>query len=134
MKLKNTFFILFYALILLGDSALAEMSDSEKRAFIESLAVPSTEKRVFYRWQSKERQDALLDADNPRKIKQTFETAMNTPLNERYGGSGVYIFEKPDHELATHFGNHIIQIEVEKGYPFLDLGNPGIRKVLEKKG
>ena len=130
MKLKNIFFILLYALTLLGDSALAEMSDSEKRAFIESLAVPSTEKRVFYRWQNQERQDELLEADNPNKVKNIFETAMT--IDDPYSGPGIYISENPVSSMK--YGEYLIQIEVVKGYPFLNLYDEEIQKALKKEG
>ena len=51
MKNKIKMLLCFLSLLFIS-SALAEMSDKEKREFIESLAEPSKEKRVFYRWQS----------------------------------------------------------------------------------
>ena len=58
-------------------NALAEMSDEEKREFIESLAKPSKEKKVFYRWQSEASRKTLIEAGE--MTPKLYDYFMNLP-------------------------------------------------------
>ena len=114
------------------DSALArffKLSDQEKREFIESLAKPSKEKMVFYRWQSETARQNLIEAGEmtPQIYKYFMEHTGGDVL-----GAGLYIAE--DISSSSRFGGTLIQVEIEPGYKFLDLSNPKIQKKLQKKG
>ena len=111
------------------DSALARLprlSDKEKREFIESLAKPSKEKKVFYRWQSEAAGKNLIEANE--MTPQLYNYFMN---HNGISGAGLYIAE--DITSSSRFGNTLIQVEVEPGYKFLDLSDPHINKQLWEK-
>ncbi|MDE0092446.1 MAG: hypothetical protein OXN83_04070 [Oligoflexia bacterium] len=118
----------FFLCLLLNSLALAEMSDEQKRSFIESLAETSQEKRVFYRWQSKKVANNLLRAGE--MTPQLYEHFMRK--NDPWAGAGIYVAE--DISSSSQFGNTLIQVELEPGYKYLDLLDEKVVKKLEAKG
>ena len=104
-------------LVLFAVSSLgsAQMSDEEARAFLENLAKPSTEKRVFYRWQSEEAAENLLEAGEmtPKLYKHYMS------FQDSFAGTGMYVAE--DVVSSIDYGGHIIQVELEPGYKYLNL-------------
>ena len=89
---------------LFSDSALArffKLSDQKKREFIESLAKPSKEKKVFYRWQSETARKNLIEAGEmtPQIYKYFMEHTGGDVL-----GAGLYIAE--DLSSSSRFGGN----------------------------
>ena len=101
---------------------LPRLSDKEKREFIESLAEPSKEKKVFYRWQSEAAGKNLIKAEE--MTPKLYDYFMK---HDGISGAGLYIAE--DITSSSRFGNTLIQVEVEPGYKFLDLADPHINKL-----
>ena len=127
MRMKKTIAFLFLCLLFSG-SALAKMSDEEARAFLESLAKPSTERRVFYRWQSETVTNNLLQAGE--MTPQLYEHFMNTV--DETAGSGFYVAE--DIASSSSFGTNLIQVELEPGYKYLNLQDPEVQEKLKSEG
>ena len=137
MKAKIRTVLPFFWLCLLSSLfsgfALAEMSDDEKREFIESLAEPSTEKKTFFRWQDRYN-------ENQKQKKRLLEAGEMTPelykefmsYDDPWAGTGFYVSD--DIASSHYFGTTIIEVEVEAGYKFLDLDDPKIWEALKKKG
>ena len=111
------------------DSALARLSDQKKQDFIERLAELSKERKVFYRWQSETSRQNLLDAGEmtPQLYKYFSKISKND-----FSGAGLYAAEDPS--FSSHFGETLIQIEIEPGYRFLDLTDSNVREQLRKAG
>ena len=130
--------LFFWLCLLFSGPALAEMSDQEKREFIESLAQSSKEKKVFYRWQSETSRKNLIEAGE--MTPQLYNYFMEMGPREKwagfpaggFAGQGVYISEKAN--LSEHFGDTLIQVEVEPGYKFLDVSDESIVRTLKAKG
>ena len=110
------------------DSVFAEMSDKEKVEFIESLAEPLKEKKVFYRWQSETARKNLIEAGE--MTPQLYKHFMSH--REGNVGGGLYIAE--DVVSSSGYGRTLMQVEIEAGYRFLNLQDPKIQKKLKKKG
>lgn len=121
--IKQTFFSVFLGLLCLLFNSLvsAEMSDQEKQEFIESLAEPSKEKKIFYRWQTEQAETDILQAGRME------------PGIYRYFKQGV-IHAAEDIISSSSFGETLIQIEVEPGYRFLNLFDETVRRKLREKG
>ena len=126
-------FFLLYFLFLSGFSFAVELSDDEKRTFIESLAKPSSETQVFYRWQPESVKKELLEAGE-----------MNTELYKYYmekefeiqgvisAGQGFYVAE--DMSSSSHLDETIVKVVLKKGYPFIDLNDARVQRQLQEKG
>ena len=123
MKKAFLFFWLYLLYPLFISPVLAEMSNQEKREFIESLAEPIGEKRVFFRWQ---------DRKNVKKRKITGEFAKHFESNWGAAGSGIYVAK--DLFSSSDFGDHLVQVEVEPNYKFLDLNSPKVQEKINQKG
>lgn len=128
MKKTISFFWLCFLYPLFISPVLAEMSDQEKREFIESLAEPSKEKRVFYRWQTEARQKQLLEAGE--MTPEIYERAM--AIDDVFAGSGIYVAGDPI--SSSNYGNTIIQVELEPGYKYLNLLDGKVQKKLRSVG
>ena len=119
--------------LLFSSFAFANMSDSEKRNFIESLAKPSAETKTFYRWQSKDTREQLLSAGQMTPALYEYYVG-NGPEkgNWHLAGQGLYVSE--DTHSSSNYGETVIKVEVEKGYPFIDLNEANIKARLQEKG
>lgn len=143
-QLDRTFAIFFASWLMLGIFALpakatltAASSAEEKRAFLLSLATPSSEKKLLYRWQTKKSGDALVAAGTFTDNLHSY--FMNMPENDDYlkGGRGIYIAEGPYSGSAFSRGGDggsLILVEIEKGMPTLDLTDAVILKTIEEHG
>ena len=131
--------LFFWLCLLFSNHVLAEMSDQEKREFIEFLAKPLKEKKVFYRWQSETARKNLIEAGQLTPNLHRYFMEMDWEKGIRngrpatvYAGPGVYISEKAN--LSEIYGETLIQVEVEPGYKFLDVSDEGIVEALKVKG
>ena len=106
---------------------LPTLSDQEKRDFLESLAEPSKEKKVFYRWQFETSRRNLLEAGE--MTSQLYEYFMNRKNNT--AGGGLYIAE--DISSSSSAGTTLIQVEVGPDYKFLDLFDTTVLRKLKEK-
>lgn len=122
------FFWLGFLGFLFSDTSIAELSDREKREFIESLATPLKKKRVFYRWQSEQSRKSLLKAGE--MTPQIYKYFMN--LKDPIAGSGLYV--AGDMISSSSYGETLLQVEVEAGYRILDLSNPETKIKLSRQG
>ena len=128
--MKKTVSFLFLCL-LLSCSALVQalqMSDETARVFLESLAKPLKERRVFYRWQKEIVRDNLLEAGEmtPELYQQFMKDS------ESWAGPGIYVAD--DIVSSADFGPSIIQVEVEPGVKYLNLQDEEIQKQLKSMG
>ena len=127
---KKSLLILLYSLCLLFYSvSFAELSDKEKRAFIEELARPFPERRVFYRWQSEISRRTLMR----EKVltEKRFKYFMNI-RDDVWAGPGLYAAE--DLHSSTYAGDTIMQIEVGTEMKYIDLTDSNTLRKLKKKG
>ena len=127
MKKMIPFFSFCFLCLLFIGSTFAEMSDKEKAEFIESLAEPLKEKKVFYRWQSEKARQNLIETG-----EMTPEIYENFMAHRGALGGGLYVAE--DMASSSTFGDTIMQVEIEPGYKFLDLMDPNIQEKLREKG
>ena len=128
MKKMIPFFSFCFLCLLFIGSTFAEMSDKEKVEFIESLAEPSKEKKVFYRWQSETARQNLIETG---EMTPELHTYFMKQINN-YSGAGFYISE--DMASSSSFGDTLMQVEIEPGYKLLDLMDPKIQKKLKENG
>ena len=110
---------------------IAELSDDEKRAYLESLAEPSKEKLVFYRWQKAEVTKELLEAG---KMTEYFQKNLYHGNTDSMNNSGAGLYVAEDMIGTSNYGSTIIQVEVKQGYKFLDLSSKIVRWKLKAKG
>ena len=103
------------------------MSEDEARAFIESLAKPSTEKRVFYRWQVEKVKENLLKAG--KMTPKMYEHFMD---QRGRAGGGLYVSENII--SSSEYGDTLIKVELEPGYKYLDLTDEKIKAKIKSKG
>ena len=122
----KTFLLLSY--LLFYRSASADMSDHQKRTFLENLALPSSEKRTFYRWQSQQAKKNLLEAGE--MTPNLYQYYMN--IHDSWAGSGMYVSE--DIVSSAQFGSSIIQVEIEPGQKYLNLLDQEVQKKLNSAG
>lgn len=102
------------------------MSDDEKRAFIESLARPVKEKREFYRWQTKDYQNILLEAGE-------FTPEMYEASKSYHAlGKGLYVAGDIFSSLGVAEGETLVKVEVDPGVKFIDLLS--VEKELKRNG
>ena len=122
------FFLLYFLCLLFNGFAFAELSDQQKQDFIESLAEPLKEKRVFYLWHTKANNRTLLKAGKmTSKIHQSFMIERsNQPFYE-----GLHVAE--DISSSSAYGNNLIQVEVDPGYRFLHTSNEARIKLREQE-
>ena len=106
----------------------AELSDQEKREFIESLATPLKKKRIFYRWQSEQSKKNLLKAGE--MTPQLYDYFMGLP--DPIAGSGLYV--AGDMASSSSYGATLLQVEVEAGYKILDFSDPEVKIKLSRQG
>ena len=124
---KSLFFFCCSLCLFFSGYTLAEISDHEKREYIESLAKPSKEKKVFYRWQSEQSRKILIEeGEMTPKLYNYF-----MDVSDGYGGSGLYVSE--DLTSSSGAGGTLIQVEIEPGHKYLDLDDPEIRKKINSK-
>ena len=104
------------------------MTEDEKRKFIENLAETSTQKKVFYRWQSQKVHDNLLQVgEMTPKLYRHF-----MGMNDTWAGAGLYVAEDV---LSSHqFGSSLLQVEIEPGYKYLNLLDDSVQQKLESVG
>ena len=136
--MRNTI-VFFWLCLLFSGFAFSEISDQEKRDFIESLAEPLKEKKVFYRWQSETAYQNLLEAGEMTPNLHRYFMEMDWERGIRrgrptriYAGPGMYISEEA--YLSQGYGDTLIQVEVEPGYKFLDVSDESIVRTLNAKG
>ena len=137
-----SFFSLCFLYLLFSWPAMAEeLSDQEKKEFVEQLAESFPEKKVFYRWVSKKFGEELTQAG-----EWTSELYYHSIRISRgnFSGSGLYVSEYIDTDLipfspveAAFFSSPsqdeatLIQIEVVN--PYLDFSKKKIQRQLDEK-
>ena len=132
---KNFNWCVFILLVCFPEfSFTASLTRQEQLEFIESLAKVSTEKRVFYRWQSKEDMKSLLEAGE--YTEELYNYFMSRPLDptrkkDLFNGPGLFAAQSID--SSQMYGDTLIQIEVEPGYKYLEL-NSSVGRQLAAKG
>ena len=113
------------------DAQIKEMLD-----IFEKYTAPSTEDRIFYRWQTKHSADFLLK--NKTYNKAVYSHFMNMPFNAdvMMGGRGIYSAS----DLSSSSGytgdrdeGALIEILVPKGNRYLDAQNRNLQSEIEKK-
>ena len=129
--------ILFFGLCLfLNHSALAESSDSRKMEFVEQLAQPFLEKKVFYSWVSEASWKTLIEAEE--WTPELYEHYMYISRDYSFG-SGFYVSENISVDYRPDSRKALIQVEVEtdnprgSGYKYLDLLQREIQYALKGK-
>lgn len=120
------FFQLCFLCLLFGEFAFAEMSNDEKRAFIESLAEPLEEKRIFFRWEPKNSGTKFNEFG-----EATPESNKHFTTNVEAAGSGIYVSK--DLFSSSANGDTLIQVEVPPGYKFLNV-DPSTMEKLKENG
>ena len=133
MKKFIFFFWLCPLFFLFSGLVLAELSDQEKREFMESLAKPLKKKKTFYRWQDRynknqKQKKRLLEAGE--MTLELYKEFMS--YDDPFAGAGFYVAEEMT--SSSYYGTTIIEVEVEAGYKFLNLSDPKIIKALKTKG
>ena len=126
---KNLFFLLCFSCLLFSDFTLADLSDKQKREFIEQLAQPLPEKRVFYRWQSETSRSNLITE------RILTEERLQYFLNMEGGvlaGPGLYVAE--DLHSSKRFGKTIMQVEADEGMNYVDLTDRETLRKLRQEG
>ena len=130
IKIILSLFWLCFSCLLFNNPIIAEeMLDAEKITFIESLAEPLKERKVFYRWQSETARHNLLEAG---EMTPQLHTYFMKHTEGTAQGAGFYVAE--DLSSSSRFGETLIQVEIEPGYKFLDLTDPNIQKQLQMTG
>ena len=129
MKPPLLFVFLSTLYFLFSHPILAQLSDQEKREFIENLAKPIQERRAFYRWQSEESRDTLIK--DKKLTKERFKYFMRKDVGV-LAGAGLYVAE--DMHSSRTFGDTIIQVEVKEGMKYIDLTDVGTVSKLLNKG
>ena len=133
MKQIILFFHLCFLCLLFNYPAVAELSDQEIKEFVEQLATPFPEKKIFYRWQSEEFRKKLIEAGE--WTPELYEHYMRMSRNH-FSGSGLYVSEYIDSDFipsSQDAGETLIQVEVGPDYKYLDLSKRKIQKKLKKK-
>ena len=113
-----------------GASRSDLLSDNEKRSFMESSARPFSEKRVFYRWLSREEARNLISQGEWGG--SSYARYMRRADLSAVAGAGLYVAE--DTASSSRYGPVLIQVEVEETAKYLNLLDEGIIKQLEEKG
>lgn len=110
-----------------------ELSDKEKREFIESLAKPIGEEQVFYHWVNNQRDyETLIKAgEMTPKLYELTMRRYKSYTSDR-SEAGLYVSKDPVSSEA--FGEIIIQVRIDPNYKYLDTNNPHILKSLREKG
>ena len=125
------FFQLNFFCLLFSWPVGARLSNPEKKRFTEQLASSFPGKKVFYRWQSEESREKLLEAGE--WTPELYEHYMKMS-HDHFAGSGFYVSESVDSEflpLSSDDGNTLLQVEVALKH--LDLSNEEIQKQLKQK-
>ena len=124
----NTVKKIYPLLLFLTAFILMSMTEDEKRKFIENLAETSTQKKVFYRWQSQKVHDNLLRVGEmtPKLYRHFMD------MNDPWAGAGLYVAE--DVLSSRQFGNSLVQVEIEPGYKYLNLLDNSVQQKLESVG
>ena len=131
-SVKKFFYKCFLCLLFFSASTFAvELSDDEKRAFIESLATPSSETRVFYRWQPEDIKEKLLEAGEMTEELYNYYMGRETGMEIFNSGRGFYVAE--DMFSSSIFNETIMKVRVNRGYPFIDLDDARVQKQLQDK-
>ena len=126
---KFLLIFLYFLCLLFCSVSFAELSDEEKRAFIEGVARPFPEKRVFYRWQSETSRRTLMR--EKELTEESFKYFMNIKGSI---GAGPGLYAAEDLHSSEMFGDTIMQIEVGTEMKYIDLTDSDTLKKLEKKG
>ena len=129
--------ILFFGLCLfLNHSALAELSHSQKREFVEQLAQPFSEKKVFYSWVPETSWETLIEAGE--WTPELYEHYMYISRDHSVG-SGFYVSEHINEGYTPDSGKALMQIEVgpddlgDSDYRYLNPFQREIRKALRER-
>ena len=133
MKQTILFLYLCFLCLLFSYPAVAELSDQEIKEFVEQLATPFPEKKIFYRWQSEEFRKKLIETGE--WTPELYEHYMRMSRNH-FAGSGLYVSEYIDPEFippSQDAGETLIQVEVGPDYKYLDLSKRKVQKKLKKK-
>lgn len=130
--------ILFFSLCwFLPHSVLAEPSDPQQMEFVEQLAQPFSEKKVFYKWVSEKSWKMLIEAGEwtPELYEHYMDISRGHPF-----GPGFYVSEYiSSTDYTSNSRNALIQIEVEpndlrdSNYKYLDLSQREIQNVLKER-
>lgn len=118
-KIVCFFYLLFNSFV------FAELSDQQKRDIIGSLAKPSKERRVFYRWHTKSSNKKLITAGEMTTIEIH-------KFLRKGGHKGLYVSE--DIGSSSAYGNHLMQMVVEKGYEFFYMRDQKVWIQLRERG
>ena len=129
MKKSCFLCLLFFS----GSSFAVGLSDDKKRAFIESLAIPSSEEQVFYRWQPASAREKLLEAgEMTLELYEHYVGKKSETKGLHLVGQGLYVSE--DMSSSSNYGETIVKVVLERGYPFIDLNDVRVQKQLQEKG
>ena len=130
---KSLYKYLLCFLFLSSSSVAVGLSNDEKRVFIESLAKPSSKTRVFYRWQPEDVRKKLLEAgEMTPELYEDYVGGEPETGTVHLVGQGLYVAE--DMSSSSNYGETIVKVVVEQGYPFVDLNDEKVKRQLQKKG
>ena len=141
---KISFFFLFL-LFIFTNSVFAELSDQEKREFIESLAKPLEKPQTFYHWHTDIAFLQRLVKDG-KMTRESYEHLITSRHDQAAAGlrvgeriSDTFQFSSKPMEFdgeKFHGSDDAILIEVtlDKDYPVLDLSDPEVKMKLEQRG
>ena len=118
------------------EQTFAGLSDQKKSEFIENLAQPLSEDKVFYRWElsptiaSTRAEELLAAGELTPDMHDSFWS------RDRYiaAGPGVYFSESIYSASTLPLSSYIIQVVAQRGVKVLDTSNNGVQEKLMAAG
>ena len=113
------------------------LSPDEQRVFLEKMATPLNEDKIFYRWQSRASGDTLIRSGSLDQKLFDYYMRMTGSSSDFAAGRGVYISENAHSSSQFVRGEDsgsIIEVRLAKGTKTLDLTNDRVKTALEQAG
>ncbi len=133
-------FLLLFFLLVFGNVvrlSARETTDAEKIQLIMKVAKPSSEDKIYYRWQSEKSGTNLVNAKE--YTEQLFNYFMGMKVDDAHfaAGTGVYFSEDLTNSAQFIRGGgkgSLIEVHIRKGMPTLDLRSAETIEALGKLG
>lgn len=141
---KISFFSLFL-LFIFTNSVFAELSDQEKREFLESLAKPLEKPQTFYHWHTdiaflqRLVKDGKMTSESYEYLitSRHDQAAAGLRVGERISDHFAFSSRSMEFDGEKFFGYGdaiLIEVTLDKDYPVLDLSDPEVKMKLEQRG
>jgi hypothetical protein len=140
INIISIFFFLGLLAILSINNALAIgpfTLSSKKLALIQSIASPLPDTVAMFRWQSKTSGNKLLQEQTFSDKLYSYFMSMKVDSDHFAAGRGVYASENPHSSSRFVRGDDegsLIEVQIEKGTPFIDLTDPATLVKLKAAG